>query len=241
VAFYRSKCLACHGGSFGEKHHSSQPDCTQCHMPAAMSSDIAHTAVTDHSIPKRPSLGPALTNATSASLPELVAFPYSKSPDRDVRDWALAWQSVVNSGMTMAEPKAESLLKKAAAQYPEDTAVLAALGYAEQKDGAKEKARELYQEALAIDRTLIDVETNLGVLDARSGDLADSATLWQDAFRRAPGRSDIGMNLARAYCAIGRFNDARDSVMRVLEFNPDLGAAKGLLRQLNADPPKCTP
>ena len=71
--------------------------------------------------------------------------------------------------------------------------------------------------------------------------LADSATLWQDAFRRAPGRSDIGMNLARAYCAIGRFNDARDSVMRVLEFNPDLGAAKGLLRQLNADPPKCTP
>ena len=241
VAFYRSKCLACHGTQFGEKHHRNQPDCTQCHMPSAMSADIAHTAVTNHSILRRPALGPALTSADAASLPQLVSFPYSKEADQDVRDLALAWQSLVNSGMTMAEPKAESLLKQAAVQFPKDTAVLAALGYAEQTEGSRDKARALYQEALSIDPTLIDVETNLGVLDARSGDLAGGAKLWQDAFRRAPGRSDIGMNLARAYCAVGRFDDARDSVMRVLEFNPDLGAAKTLLRRLNTDPPTCIP
>ncbi|HWS97843.1 MAG TPA: tetratricopeptide repeat protein [Candidatus Methylomirabilis sp.] len=96
-------------------------------------------------------------------------------------------------------------------------------------------------ETPSIDRTLIDVKTNLGVLDARSGDLADGTKLWQDAFRRAPGRSDIGINLARAYCAERHFDDARDSVMRVLEFNPDLGVAKTLLHELNSDPPKCSP
>ena len=241
VAFYRSKCLACHGAEFGEKHHSNQPDCTQCHMPAASSGDVAHTAVTDHSIPKRPTTGPRLENPGAASLPQLVPFPPAKETDHDVRDLALAWHSIVNSGMTMAQPQAEHLLRQAAARFPDDPAVLAALGYIEQQKGANDKAREFYNQALAIDPTLIDVETNLGVLEARSGQVEPAVRLWQDAFRRAPGRSNIGMNLARAYCAMGRFDDARDSVMRILEFNPDLNAAKTLLHQLNGGPPKCAP
>ncbi len=85
------------------------------------------------------------------------------------------------------------------------------------------------------------METNLGVLEARSGQLADAVNLWQDAFRRAPGRSSIGMNLAHAFCAAGQVKEARNYTLRVLQFNPDLGAAKTLLKQLNADPPKCGP
>lgn len=240
VAFYRSKCLACHGAQFGEKHHGNQPDCTKCHMPAASSSDIAHTAVTDHHIPRKPSFGNQLENATSSSLPQLLPFPNSKkSADHDVRDLALAWQSIVNSGMTMAQPQAEQLLKEAVAQYPDDPAVLAALAYVEQKQGARDKARDLSRKALAGDPTLIDAETNLGVLEARSGQLSEAVSLWQDAFRRAPGRSEIGMNLARAFCSTRQFNEARNYTMRVLQFNPDLGPAKTMLKQLNADPPGC--
>jgi hypothetical protein len=241
VAFYRSRCLACHGAQFGEKHHPSQPDCTQCHMPAAPSSDVAHTAVTDHSIPRRPGLGPRLENTNSSSLPQLVPFPPAKGNEHDLRDLALAWQSIVNSGMTMAEPEAERLLRQAAAQSPDDPAVLAALGYAEQQKGTDDKARELYRKALALDPTLVDVETNLGVLDARSGRLSDAVRLWQDAFRRAPGRSNIGMNLAHAFCATGQFKEARSYTARVLQFNPDLGSAKTLRKLLDADPPKCGP
>ena len=239
VAFYRSKCLACHGVQFGENHHSNQPDCTQCHMPGAPSADVAHTAVTDHRIPRKPTSGPGLKNAGSASLPQLVAFPSSRTGDHDIRDLALAWQSIVNSGMTAAEPEAEHLLRQAAAQFPDDAAVMAALGYVEQKQGANQLARELYRQALARDPALIDAETNLGVLEARSGQLAQAVPLWQDAFRRAPGRSNIGMNLVRAFCASGQFKEARNYTMRVLEFNPDLGEAKSLLRHLNGDPPSC--
>ena len=174
-------------------------------------------------------------------MPQLVPFPPAKGTDHDVRDLALAWQSIVNSGMTLAQPQAERLLKQAAVQFPDDPAVLAALGYIQQEQGSKDKARDLYRKALALDATLIDVETNLGVLEAQSGHLADAVRLWQDAFRRAPGRSNIGMNLARAFCGSGQFNDARNYTMRVLEFNPDYGAAKDLLKRLNADPPKCSP
>ena len=53
VSYYREKCLACHGTHFGDKHHAKQPDCRQCHMPAAASTDVAHTQVTDHRIPRR--------------------------------------------------------------------------------------------------------------------------------------------------------------------------------------------
>ena len=240
VAFYRSKCLACHGAQFGEKHHANQSDCTQCHMPAASSSDIAHTAVTDHRIPRRPSFGAGLENASSSSLPQLEPFPNSKTTsEHDVRDLVLAWQSIVNSGMTMAQPEAEQLLRQALGQYPDDSAVLAALAYIEQKQGANDKARDLYRKALAQDPTLVDAETNLGVLEARSGQLKEAVSLWQDAFRRAPARSEIGMNLARAFCSTRQFKEARSYTMRVLQFNPDLGHAKAMLKHLDADPPKC--
>ncbi len=241
VAFYRSKCLACHGVSFGEKHHKDQPDCTLCHMPATASSDIAHTAVTDHSIPRRPNSGAKLENAADASLPELVTFPLSYNNDNDVRDRALAWQSIVNSGMTNAAPQAERLIRQAVEQSPDDPALLAALGYIEQQHGDTSKALETYRKALKLDPTLVDVETNLGVLEARSGQMTYAVKLWQDAFRRAPGRSSIGMNLAHAFCASGQFDGARTYTMRVLQFNPDSTSAKTLLKQLNADPPKCGP
>jgi tetratricopeptide (TPR) repeat protein len=240
VGFYRAKCLACHTAAFGERHHKEQPDCTHCHMPAASSSDIAHTAVTNHSIPRRMS-EIHLDNVASDSLPQLIGFPFNRSADHDVRDLALAWQSVVNSGMTMAQPEAEKLLKEAFAQSPNDPDVLSALGYVEQTQGAKDKARDLYRKALAIDPTLLDAEVNLGVLDAQSGQMVEAVHLWQDAFIRAPGRSSIGMNLAHAFCAAGQYKDARNYTMRVLQFNPDLGPAKKLIKDLNADPPKCGP
>src|SRR6266481_5170524 len=52
VSYYRGKCLACHGEAFGAKHHPEQADCTRCHMSASLSTDIAHTQVTDHRIPR---------------------------------------------------------------------------------------------------------------------------------------------------------------------------------------------
>jgi Flp pilus assembly protein TadD len=133
------------------------------------STDIAHTAVTDHSIPRRPNSGVPLENADRTSLPQLVSFPPSNGPDHDIRDLALAWQSIVNSGMTIAQPEAEHLLRQAEVLYPNDPTVLAALAYVEQKQGVHEKARDLYRKALAHDPTLIDAETNLGVLEARLG------------------------------------------------------------------------
>ena len=242
VAFYRGKCLACHSG-LSAKHHANQPDCTSCHMPANASTDVAHTAVTDHRILRRPDVGPSLVNvqATSSPLPRLAPFPATPDTEHDTRDLALAWASMAENGDEAVQKQAEQLLRKALQESPKDAALLSSLAYVEQRRGALNDARELYQRALAQDPHLLDAATNLGVLEARSGHLREAVKLWEGAFQRAPGRSSIGMNIAYAFCAAGQTEPARDFTLRVLQFNPDLDSAKKLLNGLNATPPKCWP
>ena len=241
VTYYRTKCLACHAAPFAAKHHADQPNCLTCHMPASASSDVAHTEVTDHRILRRPQIDAGLLQdaGNKSSSPNLIPFPPASTIETDPRDLALAWESLVESGMTAAEPQARSLISKALKQSPDDPALLSALGYIKQAHGATEDARALYQKALAIDPELVDATTNLAVIDARAGDMGDAISLWQKAFEHAPARSSIGLNLARAYCDEGKVQEARNYTLRVLEFNPDQATAKTMLRSLSQVPAKC--
>jgi predicted CXXCH cytochrome family protein len=244
VSYYRGKCFACHGEAFGTKHHPEQPDCTRCHMPASPSTDIAHTQVTDHRIPRNAETQPAhplLDSNSKPSSPHLLPFPDSEDAENDIRDLALAWEFLAQTGKDGAEPEAQRLLHIAVLQSPNDPALLSALGYIEQKRGNVGRALELYQKALALDPDLIDAAANLAVIEANQGRLREPLRLWQSAFERAPARSAIGMNVARIFCAAGEFGSARSTVSRVLEFNPDMAAAKELLQHLNRTPPVCEP
>ena len=87
----------------------------------------------------------------------------------------------------------------------------------------------------------MDAATDSGVLDAQQGRLAEAVKLWQQAFVRALERSAIGMNLARVLCEESQFGSARGYVLRVLRFNPDMGAAKELLQEIDSKPPRCGP
>jgi hypothetical protein len=243
VSFYREKCLACHAG-LSTKHHANQPDCTSCHMPANLSTDVAHTEVTDHRILRRQNPEPVIENATprpvsTSSLPRLIPFPDSPEAERDNRDMALAWATMAENGDAALLKQAEQLLRNAMQDSPKDPVLLSSLGYVEQRRGALDEARELYQRALAQDPSLLDAATNLGVIEANRGHIRDAVTLWEGAFQRAPGRSSIGMNIARAFCSAGHVDEAREFTLRVLQFNPDLDSAKKLLNGLNATPAKC--
>jgi predicted CXXCH cytochrome family protein len=244
VAFYRGKCLACHGEAFGTKHHANQPDCTKCHMPANSSTDIAHTEVTDHRVPRRPALAPPLESAHVNTLTptlRVVPFPDSEAAEKDLRDKALAWETLAEAGDEAADKPAEQLLRKALVESPNDPELLSALGYIAQVHGHLNESLALYQKALARDPNLIDTATNLGVLEARTGHISEAVKLWEDAFRREPGKSSIGMNLAKAFCSAGKIEEARDFTLRVLDFNPDLASAKHLLHDINETPPVCGP
>ncbi len=238
VAYYRRKCLACHGAAFGARHHGNRPDCTGCHMPASRSTDVAHTQVTDHRIPRRPQMS-LQDAATQRSAPRLVPFPSSQKIEP--RDLALAWVSLVESGMSVGETQERVLLFAAVKQSPDDPALLTALGYLSQKRGATAEARELYRRALGLAPESIDAATNLGVIEAQAGHMQEAVRLWQDAFKRAPDRSSIGMNIARLYCQAGMGDEAKAYLLRVLEFSPDLSPARKMLQELAKSPANCRP
>jgi Flp pilus assembly protein TadD len=107
--------------------------------------------------------------------------------------------------------------------------------------GNVDRARDLYQKALSLDPGLVEASANLGVIEARNGRLSHAIHLWESAFDRAPGKSSIGMNLARVLCEQGKTEEAKNYVLRVLRFNPDLSEARKFSQELNASPPGCGP
>jgi hypothetical protein len=235
-AYFRAKCLVCHGQKFAARHRPDKPDCTSCHMPALPSRDVAHTQATDHRILKYP--GGRQFGSLSAGL-RLEAFPASEASGTTTRDLALAWQTLAERKVQGAASKAEEYLRKAIKERPEDPVLLSALGYVEQQHGRENEARELYQRTLKIDPLANEAATNLGVLEARAGHLEEAVRLWQRAFERMPHRSEVGMNLATLFCASGQTEDAKRYVSQVLEFNPDSQAARRLKAGLEASPAKC--
>jgi Flp pilus assembly protein TadD len=109
----------------------------------------------------------------------LVPFPFSEDAERDIRSLALAKAFLVQTGKDSAVPEALRQLNIAVLQSPNDPALLSALGYIEQKRGAVDRARELYQKALTSDPDLIDAAANLGVIEANQGRLREPIKLWQ--------------------------------------------------------------
>jgi Tfp pilus assembly protein PilF len=240
AAYYRGKCLRCHTEAFAAKHHPSRPDCAGCHMPPLPSKDVGHTQATDHRILRNPSTIP-LQNEPAAREARLDAFPGDAASLVTTRDLAMAWETLAERGVSGADRKAEEFLRKALKETPDDPRLLSDYAFEEQKHGHEREARDLYQHALQARPSANTAATNLGILEARMGGLQHAVRLWQQAFQRVPYRSEIGMNLARAFCAAGQKDDARHYVERVLEFNPDDTVARQMLNRLNGDRGECTP
>ena len=242
AAFYRGKCLNCHGEAFAAKHHPEKPDCTQCHMPALGTREVTHTESTDHRILRYPNTLPLprLQVRGTEGAP-LVSFPNHDASLATTRDFALAWEALAQRNVDGAAQRAEEYLRKAVKERGDDPVLLGALGFVEQKHGRDKEARELYERALQIDPLANEAAMDLGILEARSGNLRRAVELWQGAFKRAPYRSGIGLNLAMAFCVAGQKDVARQYVQRVLEFNPDYLKGKQLLAHLGEERGECKP
>src|ERR1700686_3382350 len=242
VAYYRSKCLNCHGEAFAAKHHPEKPDCTKCHMPASPSKDVLHLEATDHRILRYPNTRPLPRLQVRGTMgAPLVAFPQSDAPLATTRDFALAWESLAQHNVEGASQRAEEFLRKAVQEQPEDPVLLTALGLVEQKHEHEKEARELFERALKIDPLANDAAVDLGVLEARAGNLRRAVESWQVVFNREPYRSAIGLNLAMAFCVAGKKDVAREFLQRVLEFNPDYLKGKQLLAHLGEEQGQCRP
>lgn len=238
AAYYRAKCVACHGDRFAAKHHPNNPDCVSCHMPTLPSKDVAHTQSTDHRILKNPTQAPLQKIVGGL---QLSAFPQNAAQLVTTRDLALGWEQLAHRGVDGASHQAQTYLDRALQQLPDDPSLLSALAFEQQEHGREKDAQQLYEHTLIVRPTSSTAATNLGILEAEKGDIQHAVQLWQGAFQRVPYKSEIGLDLAIVFCTAGQKDEARHYVERVLEFNPDYGKARQLLSNLGRTPVKCSP
>ena len=238
ASYFRAKCLTCHGEKFGKRHHAKDQDCISCHMPKIVSSDVAHTQATDHRILRQQPQDAPTAPATQTPRPKLERFPAQAGPPTD-RDLILGWLALAQAGRDFAGAEEEKLLQTAAKEYPRDPAILSAYAYRELLHKRTQHAKELYETALEIDPLSVDAVVNLGVIEAQTGSIERALALWKDAFQLAPWRGSIGMNLARLDCNLGSTEEAKFSLRRVLQFNPDFPEASQFLHQLENGTTRC--
>ena len=162
-AYYRAKCLSCHGTTLARSHQLPDRNCIGCHMPSRGTVDGAHAAFTDHQIRRRP------VKEEQARQPA-VLMPWRPAPQAyAARNLGLAY---LNLGAQQQSQellaKAFPLIAEARQTFPQDGELTAGLGlYAELK-GMHQKSAEIFELAVKM----------------RPGDLTSyqaAATAWMEA------------------------------------------------------------
>jgi predicted CXXCH cytochrome family protein len=236
-SYYREKCLACHQAQatpWQKEHFSQHLDCVSCHMQKAPKGELGHFALTDHRILRQP-LKQVEGQTAGQSL-----VPFVLDKVNSPRELGLAYAELaLRTKNSRHRTEALQLLSGVLPKYSKDPEVLTRLAYLYQERGELERARPLYEAALHEDSHQMVAAVNLGAIYARGNQVDRAIELWGEALNYDPGSSAAGVNLALILCAKGDPQQARLILRNVLQFNPDLGVAKQLLRDLDGPKSHC--
>jgi hypothetical protein len=197
VAYYRGRCQECHADKPCSlppaARHAQSPDdnCVQCHMPRFASSNIAHTAVTDHRVPRRPA--PPGADPADPRAATLVNFFQADLDRQDAagaaRDLGVALMQLARQLRPSPAPaarRAAPLLEQAVRTFPED-------------------AEAWEQHGLAL---------------AMQGREPEALATWENALKRSPEREDTLGYAAQALEDQGRPAEALALARRLIAVNP---------------------
>jgi Tfp pilus assembly protein PilF len=212
VAFYKSRCETCHadrGCSVPEatrRRETGEDDCIRCHMPRSASVDIAHTASTNHRIPRHAdqaeSFEPGYPATGSLDGVPLVLFDGNTQSDASSRteaerDLGLALFAQARSAPNeqrvalarLAAPRLEDALKADADDTPARNAFAGALWLLGRRDEAFTEFETILQQApnhaealeaaANLAHTLGQREQMLGLLDRAIANNPWHATFYQ--------------------------------------------------------------
>ena len=123
AAYFRERCLSCHGATLEKSHAATGRDCVACHMSRLAARDGGHTVFTDHRIARRPQ------PPGEAVQPEDLAAWREPEPRLRQRNLALALVAV---GLQRESPqeviRGYRMLNQIEKDYPDDPDVLTSLG-----------------------------------------------------------------------------------------------------------------
>jgi tetratricopeptide (TPR) repeat protein len=155
VAYFRSRCLSCHGAALLATHPRPNRDCVHCHMPRLPVTNGGHTIFTDHRIAiytPRELAGRA--PSTNASPPvgdqTLVAW---RQPPLALQDRNLGLADVQTGESVKAFDLVNQgfkLLLKCRSRFPSDPALLTAIGQVLLGEGDARDAEAVFQRVIRL-------------------------------------------------------------------------------------------
>lgn len=168
-AYFRDRCLSCHGTTQLKTHAKPKQDCIGCHMPRRPVTDGAHTVFTDHRIVGRPS--PA--NGNKAGNESLSIVAWREPPG------ALAQRNLGLADIKVGEQEGSfkmvnqgiELLQECGGKFPNDPQIMTDLGAALLTAGQGADAAAVFERA-------IQIEPNVAVHYLRAG------LAWKQAHNR---------------------------------------------------------
>ena len=234
VAYYRRRCLACHTeqscGLPSSVRLAKVPadDCIHCHMPRT-GSRIAHRAVTDHRIRRRPDGKPPPNEGVGRLLPAeipLVPFYRDQVDPQDVeisRDLGLAlmelgktYPQLARQGSALALPLLEAAVQRSPEDVPACEAVAFALWQLDRKPEALAALQTALERAPQRELTL----TYLAVLAGSLGKRDEAIRYWQRALAVNPWCSQYYYRLAGLLAERREWQEGLEQVDRAIQLNP---------------------
>jgi len=244
---YRAQCLHCHTNQScraqaAARQATNPPDdCLSCHMPKRTVTTIAHAALTDHSIPARPSPDFQLSDHRNPK-PELLLL--TAQPSHWNRADAVspavllqAYDSLIGEGHLEFEPLLERLLPQVVGASHAQPPVLRALARAEfRKNTAtgNRKALDYMKEVFRIGDPNIDDYLLLANLYVQTKQAKESVAILEKARSASPYFREIYENLAAGYMELGQYGDALNVLGKGIELFPDDAALRELQKKANS-------
>ena len=211
--YYRDRCIACHGAELLETHKPPNDGCVRCHMPRLSANNVAHAALTDHEILRRPRKRSGRPGAR-----RLTAW---RDPPEGLRERNFGLASIemgerYQYGSAMREGLA--LLTAVQEGFPEDTEVMSAMARARYGERRFTDSVALLEAAIAREPNRADHHLYLGSAYAALGRTSEAIRRFERAIELDPGREDAYRNLAALLDTMNRPERAREVIRNLDEF-----------------------
>jgi Flp pilus assembly protein TadD len=244
---YRAACLKCHapplpqplspegarGGreklpgcseALAQRQRTTPADsCITCHMPRYTTSDIAHTASTDHRIVRRPQQRPVQKHPETVAYVDFYQARFPQGDPQAERNLGLGLVKMMTAGMLPSERYGERalfLLESALGRYPQDAEL------------RESKALVLLLlrrpgEALAEARLALAkrpgnwrLRAKAASVAAAEGQTEQAIDEWRQVVEVNPFVPEYQANLAALLVRTGRLDEAREWCDRLLALDP---------------------
>lgn len=168
-------CSSCHAATqLAAFHQPGQDDCVSCHMPKRGAADVAHAAITDHRIPRRPTPFAAANKSA-----RVLAAWHDPLPAFAKRAWGLAYFNTARAQNSVADFAKSFALLAVLPGGNDDPKVAAAMGYMLLGTGQPGAAVTSFEAATRAEPADAEYWLDLGVAQNAKGDSAAAVSSLQ--------------------------------------------------------------